>query len=252
MMRAVAEVTGPLGVKTIVSLNPIMVDGTGMCGGCRVTVDGVTPLRLRRRPRVRGRPRRLRASWPIGSPRTATSSTRRSPTARPAGSGCASRRTGNRTSSRQDRRHDRAARDSPDRRRRTSAAPLTQKERMAIDRVGDAGAGPDRPGDELPRGQPRPHLPARDARGRALPAVPEAVLRRRLPGPRQHPALHQAAPRGRPARPPPSRSSTTTPCRASPAGSAPRRASARASASAARRASPSRSAASSASSPTGR
>jgi NAD(P)H-flavin reductase len=40
MMRAVCELTRPLGLKTIVSLNPIMVDGTGMCGGCRVTVDG--------------------------------------------------------------------------------------------------------------------------------------------------------------------------------------------------------------------
>jgi ferredoxin--NADP+ reductase len=40
MMRAVADVTRPLGVRTIASLNPIMVDGTGMCGGCRVTVDG--------------------------------------------------------------------------------------------------------------------------------------------------------------------------------------------------------------------
>ncbi len=40
MMRAVANVTRPLGVQTIVSLNPIMVDGTGMCGGCRVTVGG--------------------------------------------------------------------------------------------------------------------------------------------------------------------------------------------------------------------
>ena len=38
MMRAVCEVTRPLGLKTIVSLNPIMVDGTGMCGGCRVKV----------------------------------------------------------------------------------------------------------------------------------------------------------------------------------------------------------------------
>src|ERR1017187_2503894 len=36
MMRAVAQVTGPLGIKTMVSLNSIMVDGTGMCGGCRV------------------------------------------------------------------------------------------------------------------------------------------------------------------------------------------------------------------------
>ncbi|HET7702839.1 MAG TPA: sulfide/dihydroorotate dehydrogenase-like FAD/NAD-binding protein [Candidatus Limnocylindrales bacterium] len=42
MMRAVAAVTGPLGIPTIVSLNPIMVDGTGMCGGCRVTIAGVT------------------------------------------------------------------------------------------------------------------------------------------------------------------------------------------------------------------
>jgi ferredoxin--NADP+ reductase len=40
MMRAVCETTRPLGIKTIVSLNPIMIDGTGMCGGCRVTVGG--------------------------------------------------------------------------------------------------------------------------------------------------------------------------------------------------------------------
>jgi len=42
MMAAVAETTRPWGVKTLVSLNPIMVDGTGMCGGCRVTVGGKT------------------------------------------------------------------------------------------------------------------------------------------------------------------------------------------------------------------
>lgn len=40
MMKAVAEVTRPLNVRTIVSLNPVMIDGTGMCGGCRVTVGG--------------------------------------------------------------------------------------------------------------------------------------------------------------------------------------------------------------------
>ena len=39
MMKAVAEVTRPYNIKTVVSLNPIMIDGTGMCGGCRVTVD---------------------------------------------------------------------------------------------------------------------------------------------------------------------------------------------------------------------
>jgi ferredoxin--NADP+ reductase len=42
MMRAVVNVTKPLGVHTIVSLNPVMVDGTGMCGGCRVAVGGQT------------------------------------------------------------------------------------------------------------------------------------------------------------------------------------------------------------------
>jgi ferredoxin--NADP+ reductase len=42
MMRAVAEMTRPAGVRTTVSLNPVMVDGTGMCGGCRVTIDGET------------------------------------------------------------------------------------------------------------------------------------------------------------------------------------------------------------------
>ena len=40
MMRACADTTRPHGIKTTVSLNPIMVDGTGMCGGCRVKVDG--------------------------------------------------------------------------------------------------------------------------------------------------------------------------------------------------------------------
>ena len=38
MMKAVADVTRPNGIETVVSLNPIMVDGTGMCGGCRVVV----------------------------------------------------------------------------------------------------------------------------------------------------------------------------------------------------------------------
>ena len=40
MMRAVCELTRPLNLRTIVSLNPVMVDGTGMCGGCRVSVGG--------------------------------------------------------------------------------------------------------------------------------------------------------------------------------------------------------------------
>lgn len=40
MMKMVAGVTKGYGIKTLVSLNPIMIDGTGMCGGCRVSVGG--------------------------------------------------------------------------------------------------------------------------------------------------------------------------------------------------------------------
>ena len=42
MMRAVAQITAPLGIKTMVSLNSIMVDGTGMCGGCRVLLGNTS------------------------------------------------------------------------------------------------------------------------------------------------------------------------------------------------------------------
>ena len=42
MMKAVSELTENYGVKTLVSLNPLMIDGTGMCGCCRVSIDGET------------------------------------------------------------------------------------------------------------------------------------------------------------------------------------------------------------------
>jgi len=42
MMRSIADATKPYNIRTIVSLNPIMVDGMGMCGACRVTVGGKT------------------------------------------------------------------------------------------------------------------------------------------------------------------------------------------------------------------
>jgi ferredoxin--NADP+ reductase len=42
MMRAVVSLTKPFGVRTIVSLNPVMIDGTGMCGGCRISLGGET------------------------------------------------------------------------------------------------------------------------------------------------------------------------------------------------------------------
>lgn len=40
MMKAVCDITKKFGIKTVVSMNSIMIDGTGMCGGCRLTVDG--------------------------------------------------------------------------------------------------------------------------------------------------------------------------------------------------------------------
>ncbi len=42
MMKFVVATTRPYGVKTVVSMNPVMIDGTGMCGGCRLTVGGET------------------------------------------------------------------------------------------------------------------------------------------------------------------------------------------------------------------
>jgi len=42
MMKFCAETTRPFGIKTLASLNTIMIDGTGMCGGCRVSIGGET------------------------------------------------------------------------------------------------------------------------------------------------------------------------------------------------------------------
>ena len=42
MMKFVCKLTKEHGIKTVVSMNPIMIDGTGMCGGCRLTVGGET------------------------------------------------------------------------------------------------------------------------------------------------------------------------------------------------------------------
>ena len=42
MMKFVCQLTKQYGIKTVVSMNPIMIDGTGMCGGCRLTVGGKT------------------------------------------------------------------------------------------------------------------------------------------------------------------------------------------------------------------
>jgi ferredoxin--NADP+ reductase len=42
MMRAICNLTKEFNIKTMISMNPIMIDGTGMCGCCRLTVDGKT------------------------------------------------------------------------------------------------------------------------------------------------------------------------------------------------------------------
>jgi NAD(P)H-flavin reductase len=82
MMKASAEATRPHGIKTMVSLNPIMVDGTGMCGGCRVLVGGEqkfacvdgpgrkrrpTRQRLHRRRRARRPGLAMGRAWPAAT-----------------------------------------------------------------------------------------------------------------------------------------------------------------------------------------
>lgn len=65
MMKAVSEVTREFGVKTIVSLNPIMVDGTGMCGACRVAVGGETKFACVDGPEFDGH----EVDWPLAQQR---------------------------------------------------------------------------------------------------------------------------------------------------------------------------------------
>ena len=52
MMKFVAQTTRPYNVPTIVSLNTVMIDGTGMCGGCRVLLAGRRAVRVCGRPGV--------------------------------------------------------------------------------------------------------------------------------------------------------------------------------------------------------
>lgn len=68
MMRVCSEITKPFGIKTIVSLNPIMVDGTGMCGCCRVMVGGATKFACVDGPEFDGH----EVDWPLLMIRQAT------------------------------------------------------------------------------------------------------------------------------------------------------------------------------------
>ena len=222
MMKAVANLTREYGVKTIVSLNPIMVDGTGMCGGCRVTVGGEIKFACVDGPEFDGH----QVDFDELAGRQAAYHELDE-------HGC------------------RIAPELAGRSRPEPKSRSDHKERMAIEPRRHARAGRRRARPQLHRGQPGPHRRARRARSAALPPVQEQALHERLPGRGAHPRVPRAPspPATSPARP---RScSPTTPCRRPPAASARRKCSARASACAARRASRSPSAGSSASSPTG-
>ena len=71
MMRAVADVTRPLSIRTVASLNPIMVDGTGMCGGCRVTAAGKMKFACVDGPEFDAPPGRFRRARRSSRPRIA-------------------------------------------------------------------------------------------------------------------------------------------------------------------------------------
>ena len=184
MMRAVAELTRPYGIRTTVSLNAIMVDGTGMCGGCRVAVDGETKYACVDGPEFDGHT----VDFKVLADRLTTyrafeqeSLARHEACLIP---GLANQRP-------------RPPRVPSDDR---PASPAQREGADGHRAGGHARTGPRRASGQLPRGQPRADPPDRDARSRALPAVPQAVLHRRLPGQRQYPALPEAAARGRPAR----------------------------------------------------
>ena len=166
MMKAVAELTRPLGIPTWVSLNPIMIDGTGMCGGCRVTVGGEMQVRLRRRAGVRRPPGGLR--------RADATATRVTPTYErlrddPGANGCASSREA------------------------TAANPLSRKRPRQIPRAASAGADAARRASHLRRGFARLRRRAGARRGLPLPGVPRCRLHRRLPGRHRHPAASSGA-----------------------------------------------------------
>ena len=193
MMRAVSELTRPYGIPTTVSLNAIMVDGTGMCGGCRVAVDGETKYACVDGPEFDGHTvdfelladrlttyRDVRAGRPREASRLPHPSPRRE---RP-------RPPPPRRRSLHDRARPRGA--SPAR-----ARPADPEGAHGDRAPGDARARRHGPLPRLHRGQPGLHRPARDRRGRALPPVQEPEVHRGLPGPGQHPPVHRPARRGR-------------------------------------------------------
>ena len=146
----------PLGVRTIVSLNPIMVDGTGMCGGCRVTVDGVMRFACVDGPEFDGHG----VDFDELSDRLSTYGEERAPRATSAG-----------------------GRDEW----RAALEARSACHRPSGDAHRDARAV-----GNVRRGQPRVHRAPRDARGATLPGVQAGDVRRGLPGDGRHPHVHQA------------------------------------------------------------
>ena len=188
MMKACSEVTRPFGIPTVVSLNSIMVDGTGMCGSCRVTVGGKMKFacvdgadfdgHLVNFDELSLRQKRFAAR---GEGRDG---------ALPRRIGQAGRNANRRGDQRQLRFHLRVARAGarPARTARSQehqdhsagarahAAPAARSARPQLQRSG-AGARSGR----------------RAARSRALPALQEAALRARLPRGHRYPRLHRRA-----------------------------------------------------------
>ena len=199
MMKACAETTRPAGIKTIVSLNPIMVDGTGMCGGCRVKigdeikfacVDGPDfdghkvdfndlMMRLKRyAERGKGRVGALVGKLPDHE-HDARRDREASEAADPAAAlpdpfeealgGIASPVA-------RDLQHGQEEKD--DSKHPAAAHPGA--------RAGRAGAG-----EEFRRSELRLYARAGAKRSRALPDVPRTGLHRRLPGQHQYPEIHR-------------------------------------------------------------
>ena len=190
MMKACAKSRGPFGIPTVVSLNSIMVDGTGMCGSCRVTVGGkmkfacvdgadfdghlvnFDELQLRQKRFAREEkaahgalPQRVAPSWPASrSRRSDRPNAWRPPASLP----------------------------EPQPETPGPRLPEEHQDHSARARAHAApAAGSARP--QLQRGRARPGSRRRVPRGRALPALQEAALRSGLSGGHRYPGLHLRA-----------------------------------------------------------
>ena len=198
MMKAVSELTRPSGVKTTVSLNAIMVDGTGMCGGCRVSIAGETRYACVDGPEFDGHT----VDFAELADRLTTYRTFEQAALERRAAAClipalAEKRradSGSRPMSEHERPAkpaDRSAEELVKRILAGESVEVNPRERMLLERVPMPEQDAEERSHTFRRGQPRLHRASRGARGRAVPPVQEPQVHRRLPGPGQHPALHR-------------------------------------------------------------